>query len=580
MLRSSISRNTKNVNKEEILVSQKELPFVILPKAVFLLKRNPETQRYSLFRLIVLLGYLYSLAMTKEKTAKTSYSELKKILNLKSKSTLQELFKFLEREGIVSERVFHFKTSQKTEIILINSMEIPYVAQSWSEEKVREDLVFKVPKLLYLLPISPFSKAVYMYLCSLRQYASQSTIRTTTRKIRESLRMKKKNIILALNELENHYIIKTTRTRKETCIEILPTDNWSSKLLTEARELYPDHPLLFTGTNREPSRTNKEPQGTNKEPPGTNREPPRTNKEPLQDPKDLSTNDKVEVVEDYIKDKEIEDYIEDDAIYNNGGGEKRNILNSFNSKEKIREETSNSCKASTLVDKNNAPSYTRPNGLKNKKKAGELGKPNNRAAKLEERIDQQELEKIKKALSRIADAVQNLLSYYRVELKEELYNPLRDIYGKEWKTIAGMYELFDRKEPKFGYSRKANTNYLGLLISFALKDSQASFWDFYDRFKRIFGVKETLKDRNKNTNKSLLELLGKLKQALKSYLSSKPTTYKYVVEEGILGIEERDNGLKVLKCKEFAICEYIRKLLKDHVSRVLGEYGRDWIVEC
>ena len=568
MLKNSISRKQSSVNnKEEIIVKQRELPFVILPKAVFLLKRNPRTQRYSLFRLVVLLGYLYSLAMTKEKTAKTSYSELMKILNLKTKSTIQELFKFLEREGIVSERVFHFRTSQKTEIILINSMEIPYVAQSWSEEKVREDLVFKVPKLLYILPISPFSKAVYMYLCSLRQYASQSVIRTTTRGIREALRMKKKNIILALNELESHSLIKTVRTKKETRIEILPTDKWSSELLSKARELHPDHPLLSTGANKEPPGTNREPPRANKEPPGTNREPPRANKEPPKKCNTMSENTSDQAIEDHIEDR-IEDYIEDAANnINSGGGEKN--------KKEVRYEKENNplMRESERRNKDareNASSYKEPFGSKIKEvKEPKLGKPNSVLV-----VDEQKKTEICQKVLAVSDFLKmRYPELFRSQTREgicDVYSGVIKTYGENCGyLLAVMYELMAR-DKKLGYSAENIRNPNGFLISFVLRGSHSDFDEFFRRFIGKFGLQHLLKNVPVSQNS---DLLRELKDRLKGKMSS--TIYKYFIKEGVVGLEE-NNGMRVLKCKERVVAEYIVKNLKQLVSELLGDYGKDW----
>ena len=542
MLENSISRNQKSVNKkEEIVVRQKELPFVILPKAVFLLKRNPETQRYSLFRLIVLLGYLYSLAMTREKMAKTSYSELKKILNLKSKSTLQELFKFLEREGIVSERIFHFKTSQKTKIILINSMEIPHVAQSWNEEKVREDLVFKVPKLLYILPISPFSKAVYMYLCSLRQYASQNIIRTTTREIRKALRMKKKNIILALNELETHCLIKTVRTKKETRIEILPTDKWSSKLISEAKKVYPDHPLLSTGTNREPP-------GTNREPPGTYNPMEENNSEPD--------------IEDYI-----EDYIEDAANNtNSGGGEKnRKKIHSKIKKNQLAEGVEQNIRDT----QKNTSSYR---GLCNfnikRDESPKLGNLNSGYA-----MDEQKRTEICQKVAVIAD-------FLKSRYPEFFHNPTKgnisDIYSGVIKTygencgylLAVMYELMAR-DKKLGYSSETIKNPNGFLISFVLKDSNSDFNEFFKKFLRKFDLQYVVPEKVVEDS----QLLKDLKEFLKGRV--KPAIYKHFVEKGIIGVRDR-GGRKLVVCRDGIFKDYIEKFLQDLFSEFLGSYGKDW----
>ena len=560
MLKNSISRKTENVNKkEEILVRQKELPFVILPKAVFLLKRNPETQRYSLFRLIVLLGYLYSLAMTNEKKAKTSYSELKKILQLKSKSTIQELFKFLESEGIVSERVFHFKTSQKTEIILINSMEIPYVAQSWSEEKVREDLVFKVPKLLYILPLSPFSKAVYMYLCSLRQYASQNVIRTTTRKIREALRMKRKNIIVALNELEKHSLIKTVRTKKETRIELLSTFNWSSELLAEAKRIFPGHPLLSSGTNKEPPGTNKEPQGTNKEPPGTNKEPQGTNKEPHNEQSPLKTKCSGQALEDKtIEDRledSIEDFIEDAANNNNDGGEKaEEKLSNLDKKQKVSRSTEQEQQDNPGKE---GSAYKELYGSNTKKvEKPKLGRANSGCV-----VDGGKRAEICRKVMTVAEFLRGRYPEFfcspMVESIEDIYSGVLKVYGENCGyLLAIMYELMAR-DRKLGYGPETIKNPNGFLISFALEKSNSDFNEFFKKFLRKFDLRDKYARQTSCVN--VLEndevLFERLKSALKE--SVKPSLYRSL-EKLLLGAY-KDGHVTVLVCKDRITVDILKK---------------------
>ena len=553
MLKDSISRKKRSVNnKEEILVRQKELPFVILPKAVFLLKRNPDTQRYSLFRLIVLLGYLYSLAMTREKMAKTSYSELKKILNLKSKSTLQELFKFLEREGIISERVFHFKTSQKTEIILINSMEIPYVAQSWSEGKVREDLVFKVPKLLFVLPIEAYSKALYMYLCSLRKYASQESVKTTVRETGKTLRMDYKKVVKAFNELEKFSLITTTRTKKGTQIELLPTTKWNRNLILEAQRKFPNHPLIQIeepGTNMTTPRTNMTTSGTNMT--------TQTQEKPFQDKSPTA------LLEDYIEEK-TEDHTEDAANNTNSGGGEKNKEEIH--PEKKRNQLTEGAEQKNKDTQKNAPSYKEPYGSNIKKaRSPKLGNLNSGCA-----VDEQKRGEICQKIAVVADFLKSRYpEFFRNPIKgsvSDIYSGVIKTYGEDCGyLLVVMYELMAR-DKKLGYSSETIKNPNGFLISFVLKDSNSDFGEFFKKFLRKFGLQEQMILHSYSCFNNDEELLERLMTVLKD--NTKPTLYR-VLTKVVLGAY-RSGSKVVIVCEDRMTVDFLRKNFLHILERAIS----------
>jgi len=141
-----------------------------------------------------------------------------------------------------------------------------------------------------------------------------------------------------------------------------------------------------------------------------------------------------------------------------------------------------------------------------------------------------------------------------------------------------MYELMAR-DKKLGYSSETIKNPNGFLISFVLKDSNSDFGEFFRKFLRKFGLQHvaipaTLKGISTEKDSKLLQ---ELKELLKSCLSSKAAIYRTFVEEGILSIGEKD-GIKVVKCKDRIVAEYVAKYLRSYISRLLGEYRRDWIV--
>jgi len=597
MLRNIISLNQENTTSQKVEILHLSSGFCRMPDALFHIPEELGIQGWKV-RFIVGLSYLYALSFGKGK-ALTTKKELMKILQTQSSSTINafitkvnEFSKWLktkaENSGIYlegGELITRKGRKGGTQCYLIDQT---IIAEAF-RHKVSHGGTFAFYNVALLLPISAQAKAILLYLHRKARNGSlldgKAESEVSVRELAKVLAVGtgKGRLKGYISELEEVGAVERISEGRKLKFRITKLDEWDREALITMLQNWKEHPFLknwqfpvepiVIPETPKPAEE-KSPIGRHKK---SNRATYEEEKSPIGRHKKSNRathRNKSNRNKSISKEYDNKEY---DTIYNGVGG-KKNIVNLFNTQNQI-EKAANACESSQeLMEKNTAPSYKKPNGFKNEKSAGELGKPNNRVgcSKLGERIDRQELEKIKKALSCIADAVQNLLNYYRIELKEELYSPLKDIYGKEWKTIAGMYELFDRKEPKFGYSRKANTNYLGLLISFALKDSQASFWDFYGRFKRVFGVKETFE--GKGAGKEVSELLQKLKDSLRSYLSSKPAIYRLFVEEGILSVEEKE-GIKVLKCKDRVIAEYVAKHWKSHISNLLGEYGKDWKIE-
>ena len=327
--------------------------------------------------------------------------------------------------------------------------------------------------------------------------------------------MKKKNIILALNELESHSLIKTVRTKKETRIEILPTYKWSSELLSEARELYPDHPLLSTGTN--------------KEPPGTNREPPRTNKEPHDKQNHLKLKHSEQLIEDYIEDR-IEDHIED-AANNNGGGEKMKNYHS----ELDREEQAKGCKDSYTCETQRAKLDIANSGYT---------------------VDEKKWGKVCRKIAAVSDFLKGRHpEFFRSPIMEsvrDLYSGVLKVYGEECGyLLAVMYELMSR-DKNLGYSRETIRNPSGFLISFVLRNSASDFEEFYSKFFRKFGLQV---NRVYLTPKNDEVVFERLKSALREAM--KPTLYRSI-EKFLLRAYKKENVV-VLVCENRMTVDFLKK---------------------
>ena len=226
-----------------------------------------------------------------------------------------------------------------------------------------------------------------------------------------------------------------------------------------------------------------------------------------------------------------------------------------------REREENKTKAKTT---NNGSTLKKPDGFKNKEEAGKLAKPN-----LFERIDREELGRVKGILKKLFPelkrAYPEAFTSENLRAFKKIYAPaLRRIYGDGWLPLAVMYELFNRRAPQYGYSRKVNKNFLGLLISFVLRDSPSDFDEFYRRFVRIFRIEpqkiEVSQERKEELQDKQEEGIGlsllNLKEFLKKKLEGKKVIYRNFIEEGIRALERMGNRW-IVKCKDNVVKEYI-----------------------
>ncbi len=240
-----------------------------------------------------------------------------------------------------------------------------------------------------------------------------------------------------------------------------------------------------------------------------------------------------------------------------------------------REENKSKDKAKNKTDS----TYKKPDGLKNKNDGQELGKPN-----VADRVDQEELEKVKKVLKSILPELKKTYPQFftaeNLRVLEELYSALKRFYGEEWLPLAVMYELFNKKAPKYGYARNVNRNYLGLLISFVLKDSPADFWEFYKKFKRVFDLRSMgsgnkvekergeEKQKEKQNNQNFQLSIDDLKSFMRDRLNDKKSIYRLFVEEGIRALEKVGSKW-IVKCKDSIAKEYVSKNFFDLLREFL-----------
>ena len=623
-----MSKNILNNPSQEIKVSLTSVKpsFLMYPVPLFRIGHQFKWKA----RFLVGMGYLYALTYNSQQ-ARTTVRELMKVLSTKSIYRVQEFLEVVETlnryvvveaEGEYPER-FVRATRKGTEITLVNPMEFNYVERTGA---------FPVPKLAFLLPVSAQAKAVYIYLHYLRNKESKLA-RASVRKIAEAIRVTKNQVSDYTEELRRAGVLSTGQPGE---FFVISPEKWPAEVFLKIRETYGEkHPFLreweivveeMKKKDRQKKPpieghsdgcTNRPPTGvpieghsdgcTNRGTPGvpiegqksgecTNRGTPNvpieghSNPGEKRDTKD-SQNPTTSITTSISNTTSIYDDI------NNGGvGEKQNIRKLSDSKrtikererisdsatrEKSREESSLKVENSLSDSVNTAPPKKEPDGsLNNNKGAAELGKPNNSLGKLEKRIDLQELARIREVLRELRPEIErkfpSVFSEKNREGFEKFYGALKELYGEEWIVLAAMYELMSRKKPEFGYSRKANRNYLGLLISFALKDSGAHFDEFCRRFKAVFGIENRPRELPKERKEELPFTLERLKELLKGKLS--PSMFKYFVDRGILSMREED-GVKVLKCRDGVVERFIARNLAGQFSEVLGEMGREWRLE-
>ena len=529
-----VNVNTPKVNPSildsstEIALGQREVPFTLLPKATFRIRRS-EKQRYSLFRLLLLLSYLYSLSMTNERKAFTSVRELMKVLSTNSYEGVIELLNVLERNNIIVARNYDPK-KKRTEITLANYTEIPEIATTWDDRKViRDDLYFKFPKLITILPITPQAKAIYLCLCALRKKAKDWTVTTSVSEIQKVLNLYRKSVITSLRELEEKGLIKLLERGKHgSTYEIVrPVADgellWSEELLQATFHSFPSHPFLDyysafqyrTDNNDDCSNVEPTPfqyrtdgdDCSNLEPTAfqyrTDNGSDRSNIEPVAF--QFRTDETGEELRDTkasalpIKDikedsKEVEDFIEDDAninggvVFENGVG-KSSKAGKGREGVAITERNSSNANSKSIGTSLN----TRPYGLKENKGGGapknEPSEPEGSSASdpCNGRFSEEKLREVERTVLRIAERLpEHVLSRYS--------------YGEDWQGLEKAYSRrvaeFLARAFQFLKNRTGNfsniRNPVGFLISFVCKDAGADFKEFIGKFLFLSGYKHLL----------------------------------------------------------------------------------------
>lgn len=564
-------------------------------------------------RFLVGMGYLYALTYNSQQ-ARTTVRELMKVLSTGSFSRVVEFLEVvetlnryvtIEAEGEYPEK-FVRATRKGTEITLVNPMELNYVERAGA---------FPVPKLAFLLPVSAQAKSVYIYLHYLKD-KDNPVVRTSTRKLEQALRIDKKKVGNYLTELQNINAVSFKVEKRSVEIAVKSPLNWKKEAFLKIAETYGEkHPFLKEWeivakemenkdghsdgcSNRPQIGVPIDPQSvcSNRPPTSVPIDPQSEQGSVPIDPQSKSGSSSRPSAEkpSTTSNKEVTTSIYDD-IYNGGVGKKQNIQKFSNSKGEVenkgeisdsaarekRQESSLKVGNSPSDSENTASPKKEPDGsLNNTKGAAELGQPNNLLRKLAERIDTQELERIKRVLRELRSEIEkkfpSVFSDRNRQGFEKFYGALRELYGEEWIVLAAMYELMSRKKPEYGYSRKANRNYVGLLISFALKDSGARFDELYERFTGAFGIERPESAPSVEGNSEVPFTLERLKELLRGKLS--PSMFKHFVERGILSLRE-ENGMRVLRCKDGVVERFIARNLAGQFSEILGEFGKEWRLE-
>jgi len=526
---------------------------------------------------ITLLAYVY--AKSRDGEARFTQRELSRVLGYSSRDTANNFIKEINslfeviRDRAQEEGLF----LRGGELLTRRGWEGGTVVYLVDQILLAESFRFLEPSGGYfaffnvslLLPISVQAKALLLFFNHKARggslHSGEAVAETTTREIAEVLRLsgggRLKGYIEELLRAGVVERIPGVRLKFRLC----SLREWNKEVLQQVWSEWSSHPFLkdWNWRNVAEGRTNVAEGRTNVAEGRTNVAEGRTNvaegrtKEYY---KNTNTNTN--------SNRKTNKNTLDDAIYNkynNGGGELDNIQTLSNSKREIKEEKSSE------VENSPSKSVSKAQREKNRQEGAELGKPN----KLAERIDAQEVKKIKQALSRVSEDVKREVRYCGIDVGrlEETYGALKKVYGELWWVPAAMYELLARKEGS-GYNRKANYNPVGLLISFALKDRRASFWEFAQRFRAFYGVEVSENNPAGSRNDFLPESARKLFDYLRK---TKPATYN--IFHNKIASCRCENGQVVFVFTDKTTGELFANLpyLRESLNRFFGEKG--WRVE-
>ncbi len=493
-------------NPQEVVVSLKTAnpSFLMYPTALFkagsLLKWKA--------RYLIGIGYLYALCFNGN-TARTTTEELKKVLSTKSKSRIEELLEEVEtlnRLTVVEAGGKHPDKFVKwvrgkrgrggrTEVELVLPQDLSYIYP--------DNRFFPVPKIAFLLPVSAQAKALYLYLHYLKDKETSRAV-ASTRSIAKAISIDKASVRKLTEELASKGVLSVKTSRKGTEFFVRSPVHWPDETLLEIAQTYSlSHPFLkewsITLPENSPRQSGKFPN---------RRTPPKNS--PIDghlNPQYTDTSPKNSPIDGHQKtagesrpkaqeplttsNKKITTSIHPTS--NNKSGEELENIRNFELSESLDKEETTKRRREKIyeltdgVKETNA--FPKNNAFQkkiNKESSGELARPNKSA----QGVDPEELARIKAFLSKVKERVLEDARWYEIEerkLDRDFWKDIEEFYGEEWKTLALMYELLSFKNhPK--YSRKANSNPVGLLISFALKNSPASFKDFVSSYEKTFGT--------------------------------------------------------------------------------------------
>lgn len=215
-------------------------------------------------RFLVGLGYLYALCHEND-IASTSYKELENVMVTRSSNRVGEVLKQLEYfNSKVNEVLISSGRTKSLRLIIRNQGRnkgtvLSYLSSHDLTYFDSNNLLFPVPKLAFLLPVSAQAKAVYIYLWYLKaiNYICPGP---SFRKIAKSLRINRKGVSEYISELENLEILRVSKSRFKKEYHLKSPEDWSADLLRKIEKIYgKNHPFLVNFEYNHPIYERKKP---------------------------------------------------------------------------------------------------------------------------------------------------------------------------------------------------------------------------------------------------------------------------------------------------------------------------------
>jgi len=508
-----IKPNQEKINPQEITVSLRAAnpSFLMYPTALFEVGSRFKWKA----RFLIGMGYLYALCFNGN-TARTTTEELKKVLSTKSKARIEELLEEIETlnrlavkaGGEHPDKFVRWVRGKRgrggrTEVELVLPQDLSYIYP--------ENRFFPVPKIAFLLPVSAQAKALYLYLHYLKDKETNRAV-VGMRKLAENLRFGLGRVNRFIEELTRRRVLSVKSSKQGTEFFVRSPVYWPDETLFEIAQTYSlSHPFLKEWSITLPENSPRQPEkfpnrdtpsrnspigihqipqygytsqknspiGIHPEPAGESR--PKAQELPTTSNKKRITTSIYPTSNNNKGGEEVENIRNCELCENLSKGEEEEVvLDRATEREKEEPRKTAESEKTYALPKINA--FQKKN---NTGSSGELGQPNKSA----QGVDAEGLAKIKAFLKEVRSRVLEDARWYGVEpakVDREFWKGIREVYGEDWLTLALMYELLSIKShPK--YSRKVNSSPVGLLISFALKNSPASFRDFVSAYESVFG---------------------------------------------------------------------------------------------